>query len=329
MNEKSNIKRIGVMTSGGDAPGMNAAIRAVVRTSVYYDIEVMGIYRGYLGMIEDDFIKMNARSVSKIINVGGTILKTSRCPEFRTKEGRIKAHKNLVKRGIDALVVIGGDGSFTGAELLNKEFDFPVIGIPGTIDNDLACTDYTLGYDTATNTVIDSIDKIRDTANSHNRLFFIEVMGRDAGFVALRTGIATGAFSILLPEEDISIEKLVGLLKRNKATHKTSSIVVVAEGDANGGAYEVAKKVKEKFDYLETKVTVLGHVQRGGSPTVFDRVMASRMGVKAVEGLLEGYHEHMVGFTKDEIQFCLLSKAINGTHPINEELLRISKILSI
>jgi 6-phosphofructokinase 1 len=329
MMENSKIKKIALMTSGGDAPGMNAAIRAVVRTSVYYNIDVMGIYRGYAGLIENDFIDMNARSVSKIINSGGTILKTSRSPEFRTKEGREKAFQNLKSRNIDALVVIGGDGSFTGATLLHDEFDFPVMGIPGTIDNDLACTDYTLGYDTATNTVIESIDKIRDTANSHNRLFFIEVMGRDAGFIALRTGLATGAISILLPEEDIGINDLIELLKRSKATHKTSSIVVVAEGDANGGAYEVAKKVKEKYDYLETKVTVLGHIQRGGSPSAFDRVMASRMGVKSVEGLLEGYDNHMVGFQNDTIQFSKLSNAISGTHPINEELLRISKILSI
>jgi 6-phosphofructokinase 1 len=329
MIQNSKIKKIAVMTSGGDAPGMNAAIRAVVRTSVYYDIEVMGIYRGYAGLIENDFIEMNARSVSKIINQGGTILKTSRSPEFRTVEGRKKAYENLRERNVDALVVIGGDGSFTGATKLHDEFNFPVIGIPGTIDNDLACTDYTLGYDTATNTVIESIDKIRDTANSHNRLFFIEVMGRDAGFIALRTGLATGAISILLPEQDIGIDDLIDILNRNRATHKTSSIVVVAEGDANGGAYEVAKKVKEKYSQLETKVTVLGHVQRGGSPSAFDRVMASRMGVKAVEGLLEGYHEHMVGFVQDTMKYCKLSEAIAGTHPINEELLRISKILSI
>lgn len=329
MNIKSKINRIAVMTSGGDAPGMNAAIRAVVRTAVYYELDILGIYRGYAGLIEDDFIEMNARSVSKIINHGGTILKTSRSPEFRTKEGRKKAYDNLVQRGVDALVIIGGDGSFAGADKLHDEFNFPVIGIPGTIDNDLAGTDYTLGYDTATNTVIESIDKIRDTANSHNRLFFIEVMGRDAGFIALRTGLATGAISILLPEEDIGIDELIDLLKRSKVTHKTSSIVVVAEGDANGGAYEVAKKVKEKYNHLETKVTVLGHVQRGGSPTAFDRVMASRMGVKAIEGLLEGYDHHMVGFLNDTIQFCKLKNAITGTHPINEELLRISKILSI
>lgn len=329
MRNKSEIKRIAVMTSGGDAPGMNAAIRAVVRTSVYYELEVMGIYRGYAGLIENDFIEMNARSVSKIINQGGTILKTSRSDEFRTIEGRKKAFDNLKKRGIDALVVVGGDGTFTGADKLHNEFKFPVVGIPGTIDNDLAGTDYTLGYDTATNTVIESIDKIRDTANSHNRLFFIEVMGRDAGFIALRTGLATGAFSILLPEEDISIKELIELLKRNKVTHKTSSIIIVAEGDANGGAYEVAKKVKEKYNYLETKVTVLGHVQRGGSPSAFDRVMASRMGVKAIEGLLAGYDQHMVGFVSDTIQYSKLSNAISGSHPINEELLRISKILSI
>jgi 6-phosphofructokinase 1 len=329
MDKNAKIKRIAVMTSGGDAPGMNAAIRAVVRTSVYYNLEVMGIYRGYAGLIEDDFIEMNARSVSKIISNGGTILKTSRSPEFRTPEGRKKAYDNLLSRGVDAMVVIGGDGSFTGANLLFEEFNFPVIGIPGTIDNDLAGTDYTLGYDTATNTVIESIDKIRDTANSHNRLFFIEVMGRDAGFIALRTGLATGAISILLPEEDIGIDELIAILNRNRATHKTSSIVVVAEGDANGGAYEVAKKVKQKYNQLETKVTVLGHIQRGGAPSAFDRVIASRMGVKAIEGLLEGYDHHMVGFKNDTIQYCELIDAISGTHPINQELLRISKILSI
>lgn len=317
------------MTSGGDAPGMNAAIRAVVRTSVYYQLDVMGIYRGYAGLIDDDLIDLDARSVSKIISSGGTILKTSRSPEFRLPEGRKKAHKTLVKNGVDALVVIGGDGSFTGADLFNQEFDFPVIGIPGTIDNDLACTDYTLGYDTASNTVIDSIDKIRDTANSHNRLFFIEVMGRDSGFIALRTGIATGAMTILLPEEDISIDDLIALLKKNKTTRKTSSIVVVAEGDANGGAYEVARKVREKFDFLETKVTVLGHVQRGGSPSCFDRVMASRMGVAAVEGLKKGYFKHMVGFQNDQIRYCRLIDAVKGHHPINQEMLRISKIVSI
>lgn len=329
MLNKLEIKKIAVMTSGGDSPGMNAAIRAVVRTSVYYELEIMGIYRGYAGLIEGDFIEMNARSVSKIINHGGTMLKTSRSPEFRTEEGRKTAYENLKKRGVDALIVIGGDGSFTGADIFHSEFDFPVMGIPGTIDNDLACTDYTLGYDTATNTVIESIDKIRDTANSHNRLFFIEVMGRDAGFIALRTGLATGAISILLPEEDIGIDELISLLDRGEATHKTSSIVVVAEGDANGGAFEVAKKVKEKYDHLETKVTVLGHIQRGGSPSAFDRVLASRMGVKAVEGLLAGYTQHMVGFSNDTIKYCKLSNAIRGTHPINEELLRIAKILSI
>jgi len=323
------IKRIAVMTSGGDAPGMNAAIRAVVRTSVHYKIEVMGIYRGYAGLIDGDLVEMDARSVSKIINSGGTMLKTSRSKEFRTPEGRKEAHASLVKNNIDAMVAIGGDGTLTGADIFHSEFDFPVIGIPGTIDNDLACTDYTLGYDTASNTVIESIDKIRDTANSHNRLFFIEVMGRDAGFIALRTGVATGAMTILLPEEDISIDELVALLKKNKTSRKTSSIVVVAEGDANGGAYEVARKVKQSFKFLETKVTILGHVQRGGSPSCFDRIIASRMGVAAVEGLKKDYHKHMVGFVNDQINYFRLSDAVLGHHPINQELLRISKILSI
>ena len=323
------IKKIAVMTSGGDAPGMNAAIRAVVRTAIYNNIEAMGVYRGYAGLIDGDIIEMNARSVSKIINSGGTMLKTSRSKEFRTPEGRKKAYDALVKNNIDALVLIGGDGTFSGADIFHKEHGFPVIGIPGTIDNDLACTDYTLGYDTASNTVIESIDRIRDTANSHNRLFFIEVMGRDAGFIALRTGIATGAMTILLPEEDISIDDLIEQLKKNKTTRKTSSIIVVAEGDANGGAYEVARKVKKKFKYLETKVTVLGHVQRGGSPSCFDRVMASRMGVASVEALMKGYDRHMIGFSNDQIRYCKLEDAVAGHHPINEEMLRISKIISI
>ena len=323
------VKKIAVMTSGGDAPGMNAAIRAVVRSAVYYELEIMGIYRGYSGLIEGDLVEMDARSVSKIISLGGTVLKTSRSEEFRTPEGRKKAHQTLTKYNIDAVVAIGGDGTFAGANIFHQEFNFPVIGIPGTIDNDLACTDYTLGYDTASNNVIESIDKIRDTANSHNRLFFIEVMGRDAGFIALRTGIATGAINILLPEEDISIDDLVTTLKRNKTSRKTSAIVVVAEGDANGGAFEVAKKVKEHFKFLETKVTVLGHIQRGGSPSCFDRVMASRMGVAAVEALMKGYDKHMVGFTNDQIRYCRLEDAIVGHHPINQEMLRISKIISI
>jgi len=323
------VKKIAVMTSGGDAPGMNAAIRAVVRSAVYYELEIMGIYRGYSGLIEGDLVEMDARSVSKIISLGGTVLKTSRSEEFRTPEGRKKAHQTLTKYNIDAVVAIGGDGTFAGADIFHQEFNFPVIGIPGTIDNDLACTDYTLGYDTASNNVIESIDKIRDTANSHNRLFFIEVMGRDAGFIALRTGIATGAINILLPEEDISIDDLVTTLKRNKTSRKTSAIVVVAEGDANGGAFEVAKKVKEHFKFLETKVTVLGHIQRGGSPSCFDRVMASRMGVAAVEALMKGYDKHMVGFTNDQIRYCRLEDAIVGHHPINQEMLRISKIISI
>lgn len=325
----TKIKKIAVMTSGGDAPGMNAAIRAVVRSAVYYDIGAMGIYRGYSGLIDNDFIEMNARSVSKIINSGGTMLKTSRSKEFRTPKGRKKAFESLVKNNVDAMVLIGGDGTFAGADIFHQEHNFPVIGIPGTIDNDLACTDYTLGYDTASNTVIESIDKIRDTANSHNRLFFIEVMGRDAGFIALRTGIATGAMTILLPEEDISIDDLVKQLKKNKTTRKTSSIIVVAEGDANGGAYEVARKIKNSYKYLETKVTILGHVQRGGSPSCFDRVMASRMGVAAVEGLIKGFDKHMVGFTNDQIRYCRLEDAITGNHPINQEMLRISKIISI
>ena len=280
----TKIKRVGVLTSGGDSPGMNAAIRAVVRACAYYNVECVGIYRGYQGMIEGDFKEMGPRDVKNIINKGGTILKSARSADFRTAEGRKRAYENLVAAGIDSFVVIGGDGSFTGAEIFNEEYGFPVIGIPGTIDNDIFGTSHTLGYDTALNTVIDAIDKIRDTANSHNRLFFVEVMGRDAGHIALNAGIGAGAEEILIPEEDFGLERLVESLKRSKDSGKTSSIVVVSEGDKIGkNVFELKDYIEENMPEYDVRVSVLGHMQRGGSPSCFDRVLASRLGVKAVE----------------------------------------------
>lgn len=326
---EKQIRKIGVLTSGGDAPGMNAAIRGVVRAAVYHDIEVVGIFQGYDGLIRGDFKRLNVRSVAKILGRGGTILKSARSDEFRTKEGRAKAHANLIQHEVDALVTIGGNGTFTGAHIFQEEFNCPVMGIPGTIDNDLYGTDNTIGFDTATNTVIEAIDKIRDTANSHNRLFFVEVMGRDSGFIALRAGIATGAIAVLLPEEDISIDQLIDILDKGKASNKTSSVVIVAEGDANGGAYEVAKKVTAKYSQYETRVTVLGHIQRGGAPSVWDRVLASRMGVAAVEGLLKGERDVMIGVINDKESFTPLAEAISSKAGLNSEEIRISKILSI
>ncbi|MES2574793.1 MAG: 6-phosphofructokinase [Bacteroidota bacterium] len=324
------IKKVGVLTSGGDSPGMNAAIRSVVRTCAYHNIECVGIYRGYQGMIEGDFKEMGPRSVNNIINKGGTILKSARSKEFMTDEGRKKAHEELVKAGIDALVVIGGDGSFTGAEIFNKEFGFPVMGIPGTIDNDIFGTSHTLGYDTALNTVVECIDKIRDTASSHNRLFFVEVMGRDAGHIALNAGIAGGAEEILIPEEDLGLDRLLDSLRKSKAAGKSSSIVVIAEGDKIGKTvFELKDYVETNFPEYDVRVSVLGHMQRGGSPSCFDRVLASRLGVKAVESLLEGKSNLMVGLMNDKISLTPLDQAIKGHTEIDLELLRVSDIVSI
>lgn len=323
------IKKVGVLTSGGDSPGMNAAIRSVVRTCAYHNIECIGIYRGYQGMIEGDFKEMGPRSVNNIVNKGGTILKSARSLEFKTAEGRKKAYENLTKAGIDALVVIGGDGTFTGGLLFNSEFNFPVMGIPGTIDNDIFGTSHTLGYDTALNTVVEVIDKIRDTASSHNRLFFVEVMGRDAGHIALNAGIGAGAEEILIPEEDLGLDRLLESLQKSKASGKSSSIVVIAEGD------KIGKNVFELKDYVETnlpeydvRVSVLGHMQRGGSPSCFDRVLASRLGVKAVESLLEGKSSYMVGLQNDKVALTPLEQAIKGKTMIDRELLRVSDIMS-
>lgn len=326
----AKIKKIGVLTSGGDSPGMNAAIRAVVRTCAYHNIECAGIYRGYQGMIEGDFKEMGPRSVNNIINKGGTILKSARSKDFMSPEGRKKAHGNLVKNGIDALVVIGGNGSFTGALTFNSEFNFPVIGIPGTIDNDIYGTSHTLGYDTALNTVVEVIDKIRDTASSHNRLFFIEVMGRDAGHIALNAGIGAGAEEILIPEEDMGLDRLVESLKKSKESGKSSSIVVIAEGDKIGkNAFELKDYVDENMPEYDVRVSILGHMQRGGSPSCFDRVLASRLGVKAVETLLEGNSNYMVGLIKDEIALTPLEQAVKGKSQIDKELIRVSDIVSI
>ncbi|MDC1434237.1 6-phosphofructokinase [Flavobacteriaceae bacterium] len=324
------IKRIAVLTSGGDAPGMNAAVRAVVRTSVFYQLECYVVYQGYQGLIDGKIKQANARSVNNIINKGGTILKSARSLEFRTPEGRQKAFGNIKKFAIDALVVIGGDGSFTGAMIFQSEFNFPVIGIPGTIDNDIFGTQHTLGYDTALNTVVEVIDKIRDTASSHNRLFFVEVMGRDAGHIALNTGIGAGAEEILIPEENRGLEQLLESLKRSEKSGKSSSIVVVAEGDKTGkNVFELAAYVEQNLPYYEVRVSVLGHMQRGGAPSCFDRVLASRMGVHAVESLREGKSQVMVGVMNDKMELTPLEDAIKGKSEINKDLLRVTDILSI
>ncbi len=323
------IKKIGVLTSGGDSPGMNAAIRSVVRTCAYHSIECVGIYRGYQGMIEGDFKEMGARSVNNIVNKGGTILKSARSKEFMTSEGRKKAYENLKKEGVEGLVVIGGDGSFTGAEVFNKEFGIPVIGIPGTIDNDIFGTSHTLGYDTALNTVVECIDKIRDTASSHNRLFFVEVMGRDAGHIALNAGIGAGAEEILIPEEDLGLDRLLESLEKSKNSGKSSSIVVVAEGDKMGkNVFELKDYIEQHLPEYDIRVSVLGHMQRGGAPSCFDRVLASRLGVKAVESLMEGKSNYMVGLIQDEVTLTPLEQAIKGHYPIDMELLRVSDIMS-
>jgi len=328
MNTK--IKRIGVLTSGGDAPGMNAAVRAVVRASSYFSVECVAIYKGYQGLINDETKLMNARSVNNIINKGGTILKSARCLEFRTPEGRKKAYETIKKHTIDALIVIGGDGSFTGAMIFHSEFNFPVIGIPGTIDNDIHGTTHTIGFDTALNTVIDAIDKIRDTAISHNRLFFVEVMGRDVGHIALNTGIGAGAEEILIPEEDMGLDRLLESLKRSEKTGKSSSIVVIAEGDKTGkNVFEIAEYVEKNLPYYEVRVSVLGHMQRGGRPSCFDRVLASRMGVHAVESLLKGVSNVMVGIDNSQMILTPLESSIKGKTKINKNLIRVSEILSV
>ena len=318
------------MTSGGDSPGMNAAIRSVVRTCAYLGVESTAIYRGYQGMIEGDFVPFTARSVNNIINKGGTILKSARCQEFRTPEGRSQAYEQLQKAGIDGLVVIGGDGSLRGANIFNREYGIPVIGIPGTIDNDIFGTQYTLGFDTALNTVVEAIDKIRDTASSHNRLFFVEVMGRDVGHIALNAGVAAGAEEILIPEQNLGLSRLLDSLKRSKKSGKSSSIVVVAEGDKTGkNVFELKEYVEKHLPIYDVRVSVLGHIQRGGVPTAFDRVLASRMGVRAVEGLLEGKTNLMVGISDNEMVLTPIEEAIKGHTKIDRELIRVSDIMTV
>ena len=326
------VNKIAVLTSGGDAPGMNAAIRAVVRTCSYHDVQVLGIYRGFQGMIEDDFVELNARSVRNIINKGGTFLKSARSEGFRTKEGRENAYNNLTKNGVEALVVIGGDGTFTGALSFSQEFGFPVMGIPGTIDNDIYGTTHTIGYDTALNTVVDAIDKIRDTASSHNRMFFVEVMGRDSGFIALNSGIGGGAERIIIPEKNIPAEVLLEDIDRGKRRGKTSNIIVVAEGNTSGKAvFELKEYVEQKRPEYDIRVSVLGHMQRGGTPTCYDRVLATRMGVKAVESLLEGKSQYMVGINNDRMELIPLEKAVkeNDESKIDKDLIRITDIMSM
>ena len=327
---KERIKKIGVITSGGDAPGMNAALRAVARACTYYKVDCIGYFRGYQGIIEGDSVELTARTVRNIISKGGTILQSARSKEFRTVEGRRKAHENLKKDEIDALVLIGGDGTFRGGVAFGKEYNMPFIGIPGTIDNDIAGTNSTIGYDTALNTVVEVIDKIRDTASSHNRLFFVEVMGRDAGFIALNAGVGAGAEEILIPEENLGIDRLLQTLQKSKRSGKLSSIVVVSEGDKIGkNVFELADHVTKILPQYDARVSVLGHMQRGGSPSCFDRVLASKLGVNAVESLLDGKSHVMVGLINGKIVSTDIEEAIKNTHDINRELLRISDILSV
>jgi len=326
----NKIKNIAVLTSGGDAPGMNAAIRAVVRAGIYYELNVSGVLRGYEGLIHGDFITMERKSVANIIQRGGTILKTARSDEFRTKDGRQKAYDQLKAHEIDALVVIGGDGTFTGADLFTREFDFPVIGLPGTIDNDLAGTDFTIGYDTAINTVVNAIDKIRDTAESHDRLFIVEVMGRDSGLIALRSGIGVGAEAIMIPEANMGVQGLITRLQIGRKD-KASKIIIVAEGDEIGGAFNVGEVLKDRFPQYDIRVSVLGHIQRGGKPSCMDRVLASRFGVAAVEGLLNGRSGDMVGQINKEIVFTPFDHAIKhiDAEEVTPVWLKLVEILSL
>ncbi|SHL70215.1 6-phosphofructokinase [Chitinophaga jiangningensis] len=322
------LNNIAVLTSGGDAPGMNAAVRAVVRTGIYHQLNVFGVMYGYRGMLTNDIFQMESKSVANIIQRGGTILKTARCKEFYEYEGRKKAYENLKKHNIDGIVVIGGDGSFNGAQKFSQEFDIPCIGLPGTIDKDIAGTDSTIGFDTAVNTAIEAIDKIRDTADAHDRLFVIEVMGRDAGYIALHSGISTGAEHVLMPERKTEVNEIIEELQANERRKKLVNLIVVAEGDETGGANEVARRIKESCPQLDTRVTILGHIQRGGSPTCQDRILASRLGYAAVEALREGIHNVMIGVVNDKIQYTPLDKAVKAKQEIDPEWFKIVKILA-
>jgi 6-phosphofructokinase 1 len=325
----ATINSIGILTSGGDAPGMNAAIRAVTRSAIYNGLKVFGIYRGYKGLVTGEIQEFKSQNVSNIIQMGGTILKTARCKEFRTAEGRALAYENMKKFGIDALVVIGGDGSLTGARILAQEFDIPCIGLPGTIDNDLYGTDTTIGYDTALNTILDAVDKIRDTATSHERLFFVEVMGRDAGFLALNGAIAAGAEAAIIPEFSTEVDQLEQFINHGFKKSKSSSIVLVAESELTGGAMHYAERVKNEYPQYDVRVTILGHLQRGGRPTAHDRIIASRMGVASIQALLEGQRNVMIGIENDKIVYVPFAKAIKNDKPIDRELVNVLAELSI
>jgi 6-phosphofructokinase 1 len=325
----TKIKKIGVLTSGGDSPGMNAAIRGVTRTAIYNGLEVVGIRHGYQGLIDANFMPLYAHSVSDIIQRGGTILKTARCEAFRTTEGRAKAYVNLKEAQIDGVVVIGGDGSFTGARIFNEEYDIPFVGIPGTIDNDIFGTDYTIGYDTALNTVVEAVDKIRDTASAHNRMFFVEVMGAEAGFIALYSGIATGAEAILIPETRGEARDLKAMIEGGNIRKKSSNIIIVAEGDEEGGAFAIAEKVKGEFKDYDIRVSVLGHLQRGGSPSAIDRVNASRLGHAAVEALIDDQKSTMVGIANNEVVLVPFRRAVKLHKDVNHSLVDLARILSV
>jgi len=324
----NSIEKIGVFTSGGDAPGMNACIRAVVRTAANNGISVVGIRRGYEGMIQDDMANMSSQSVANILQRGGTILKTARCEEFRTPEGRAKAMANLKKRGIDALICIGGNGSYAGANALFEEYHFPCIGVPGTIDNDLYGTDFTIGYDTAVNTALDAIDKIRDTADSHNRVFLVEVMGRDSGFIGLDVGIAGGAEGIVIPEDKEDIEKVISHFAKGDKRSKSFSIIIVAEGDSEGGAMDLSKTLSGQFPHLNIRTTILGHVQRGGSPTARDRILASRLGYEGVLALKKGLKNVAVGITNGNVKYTSFQEAIQNKKSVSYDLLRMAEVLA-
>ena len=324
-----NIKCIGILTSGGDAPGMNAAIRAVTRSAIYNNLEIKGIYRGYKGLLTGEIIPFKTNNVSNIIQQGGTILKTARCPEFREPEGRRIAFETMKNEGIDALVVIGGDGSLSGAHIFAQEYNIPIVGLPGTIDNDLYGTDTTIGYDTALNTIMEAVDKIRDTASSHERLFFIEVMGRNAGFLALNGAIAVGAEAAIIPEISTETDQLEELIKNGFRKSKNSSIVLVAESEITGGAIGMAERVKKEYPEYDVRVTILGHIQRGGSPSAYDRILAGRMGAAAIDAFKEDQRNVMIGIQNNTIVYVPFSKAIKMEKPINRDLLNILRILSI
>ena len=323
------MKKIAVFTSGGDAPGMNACIRSVVRSAIYHGIEVYGARYGYNGLIEGDIFKLKSYSVSNILQKGGTILKSARSKDFFTKEGRAKAFKQIQSKGIEGIVAIGGDGTFTGANIFTEEYGVPIVGAPGTIDNDLYGSDYTIGFDTAVNTALEAIDKIRDTANSHDRVFFVEVMGRHSGYIAIQSGIGGGAELVMVPEMSTTIEDVLDTLKKGRDRDKTSSIIIVSEGDEQGNAIEIASKVAKQLPDLDIRVSTLGHIQRGGAPTAFDRILASRLGIAAVEGLLNGQKNCMVGIIDNELKYTNFKLAISKSKPLNPELIKLVEILSI